>query len=162
MKRALPHPLLSLVLFALWLVISSSIALAHVALAGLLAVVLPLLLRRWWNGAVVVARPWTALRLALVVAWDIVVANVIVARLVLGAMDRPRPAFVEVPLDTRHPYVTTLLASIISMVPGAVTVDIDDARTRILVHALDVDEPARLVAEIKQRYEQPLKEIFRC
>jgi multicomponent K+:H+ antiporter subunit E len=33
---------------------------------------------------------------------------------------------------------------------------------RILVHALDVDDPARLVAHIKQRHEQPLKEIFRC
>jgi multicomponent K+:H+ antiporter subunit E len=32
----------------------------------------------------------------------------------------------------------------------------------LLVHALDVDDVAALVAEIKQRYEQPLKEIFEC
>jgi multicomponent K+:H+ antiporter subunit E len=160
MKRILPHPLLSVVLFTLWLVTSASLAPAHIILALLLAIMIPLLVHP--SGAVRLARPWTALRLMLVVAWDIIVANVVVARLVLGSMDRPRPAFVEVPLDTRHPYVITLLASIITIVPGSLSVDIDEARTHILVHALDVDDPAHFIAEIKQRYEQPLKEIFRC
>jgi multicomponent K+:H+ antiporter subunit E len=160
MRRLLPHPLLSATLFTLWLVISASLAPAHVALALLLAILIPILLPP--SGAVRVARPWMALRLALVVAWDIIVANVVVARLVLGSMDRPRPAFVEVPLDIRHTDVITLLASIITIVPGSLSVDIDRARTRILVHALDVDDPAGFIAEIKQRYEQPLKEIFRC
>jgi multicomponent K+:H+ antiporter subunit E len=31
-----------------------------------------------------------------------------------------------------------------------------------LVHVLDLDDPGVLVAEIKRRYERPLKEIFEC
>ena len=37
---------------------------------------------------------------------------------------------------------------------------VDDDRRQILVHALDCSDPAAMVADMKQRYEAPLKEIF--
>jgi multicomponent K+:H+ antiporter subunit E len=80
---------------------------------------------------------------------------------VLGPTARLRPGFVAVPLDaTTHPDAAALLASIIALTPGTVSADIDDARTRILVHVLDLEDPAALVAEIKRRYERPLNEVF--
>jgi multicomponent K+:H+ antiporter subunit E len=85
-----------------------------------------------------------------------------VARRVLGPLGRLKPGFVEVPLELAHPDAVALLASIIAITPGTVVADIDDARTRILVHVLDLEDPGQLVAEIKQRYERPLKEIFGC
>ena len=93
--------------------------------------------------------------------WDIVVANLAVARRVLGPV-RLKPGFIEVPLDVTQPDVVALLASIIAITPGTVVADVDGARTRILVHVLDLDDPGVLVAEIKRRYERPLKEIFEC
>lgn len=162
MSRLVPRPMLSLTLFIVWLLLGGSLAATQIALAVLMAWAIPLTLRQQQPGARWVGKPTTVLRLASMVAWDILVASVVVARLVLGPMHRLRPAFVLVPLDTRHPYAITLLASIITMVPGAVSVDVDEARGRLLVHALDVDDTARLVARIKQRYEVPLKEIFGC
>ena len=162
MKRLLPHPIVSFLIAAAWLALHSSLAPIHLAGAALLAVALPLLLDQLLQDRVQVARPWVAVRLALVVLWDIVVANVVVARLVLGPMARLRPAFVEVPLDTRHPDAVALLASIITISPGAVSADVDPPRTRILLHVLDLDDEAALVAMIKRRYEAPLKEIFGC
>jgi len=162
MKRLLPHPIVSFFIAVVWLGLHSSIAPIHLAGASLLAVTLPLLLDRLLGDQVQVVRPWVAVRLALVVLWDIVVANVAVARLVLGPMARLRPAFVEVPLDTRHPDAVALLASIITITPGAVSADVDQPRARILLHVLDLDDEATLVALIKRRYEAPLKEIFGC
>jgi hypothetical protein len=72
------------------------------------------------------------------------------------------PAFVVVPLDTQHPQAVALLANIVTMTPGTVTAAIDDARTSMLVHVLHTEDPARVVADIKSRYERPLKEIFGC
>ena len=162
MKRLLPHPIVSFFIAVVWLGLHSSVAPIHLAGAALVAVALPLLLDRLLRDRVRVERPWIAVRLALVVLWDVVVANVAVARLVLGPMTRLRPAFVEVPLDTSHPDAVALLASIVTMTPGTVSADIDEPRTRILVHVLDLDDEATLVAMIKHRYEAPLKEIFGC
>jgi multicomponent K+:H+ antiporter subunit E len=32
----------------------------------------------------------------------------------------------------------------------------------LLVHVLDLTDEAALIAQIKQRYEQPLREMFEC
>lgn len=162
MKRWLPHPIVSGLVLAVWLGLHSSLAPIHLAGGGLLAVLVPRLLHRSLGGASRTRRPWVASRLAGVVLWDIVTANVAVARRVLGPMSRLQPGFIEVPLDLAHPDAVALLASIIAITPGTVVADIDEARVRIRVHVLDLADPAALVSEIKDRYERPLKEIFGC
>jgi multicomponent K+:H+ antiporter subunit E len=99
-------------------------------------------------------------RLFVVVLWDIVVSNLTVARIVLNPASDPQPAWVPVPLDGTHPNVATLLATIITMTPGTVSCVVDESEHHILVHALDCDDPPALAAQIKQRYEAPLRRIF--
>ena len=67
-----------------------------------------------------------------------------------------------VALDTRIDDAVALLASIITMTPGTVSCDVRIDERRILVHALDVDDPDRTIQLIKSRYERPLQEIFEC
>lgn len=162
MSRLLPHPRLSAAVFLTWLALAASLAPIDLVGAAALAIVLPLAAGRLIDERAPIARPGAAIRLALVVLWDIVRANIVVARLVLGPVARLRPAFVIVPLDTQHPQAVALLANIVTMTPGTVTAEIDDARTRMLVHVLHAADPARVVADIKSRYERPLKEIFGC
>jgi multicomponent K+:H+ antiporter subunit E len=160
-RRLLPHPIASCVIAATWLALNSSVAPLQLAAAAVFAVALPLVLGHLLDDPVHVHKPWIAARLALVVVWDIVVANLAVARRVLGPIGRLRPGFVVVPLEpTTHPDAAALLASIIALTPGTVSTDVDDARTRILVHVLDLEDPAALVAAIKRRYERPLNEVF--
>jgi multicomponent K+:H+ antiporter subunit E len=133
-RRWLGHPIVSCSVLVVWLGLHSSLAPLHVVSGVFLAVLIPMVLTRPLGDPVTIRRPGIALRLAGIVVWDIIVANLAVA----------------------------LLASIIAITPGTVVSDVDEARTRILVHVLDLDDPARLVAEIKHRYERPLKEIFGC
>jgi multicomponent K+:H+ antiporter subunit E len=162
MRRLLPFPILSAILFVVWLVIAADYGAAHIALAALLAISIPLVTRRATDRGERVASWGAALRLVLVVLWDIVVANAVVARRVLGRIERLRPGFVIVPVDTEHAHVMTLFAAIITMTPGTVSCELDAQNRTILVHALDLDDPERAVADMKARYERPLKEIFGC
>jgi multicomponent K+:H+ antiporter subunit E len=162
MSRWLPHPLASSILAVAWLVIVPRVTVAHALLAAVLAVAIPLFTQRLAEQPVRVHRPGAILRLTLVVLWDIVVANLSVARLVLGPVGRLRPRFIVVPLDATHPNAVALLASIVTMTPGTVSCDVRTEEQQILVHALDVDDPDELVRQIKARYERPLKEIFGC
>lgn len=162
MRRLLPHPIASFFILLVWLGLHSSLAPLYLVSGVLLAVLLPVLLNRALDDPVRIRRLGVALGLGAVVLWDIVVANLAVARRVLGPLGRLRPGFIEVPLDLAHPDAVALLASIIAITPGTVVADVDDGRTRILVHVLDLDDPGQLIAEIKHRYERPLKEIFGC
>jgi multicomponent K+:H+ antiporter subunit E len=128
----------------------------------LLGVAIPWATRRFWPDRPRLVRPIVGLALFVRLVIDIVVANWQVARLVVGALDRLDPAFLELPLDIEDPFVATLLGSIVSLTPGTVSVEIERERKVLLVHALDADDPPAMVARIKARYEAPLKEVFRC
>ncbi len=158
-QRWLTHPLLSVLLAVTWLLLQHSLSVFHVLSGVLIGLIVPRLLKdflpdpRRLNMRAVV-------RLGGVVLWDIVVSNIVVARLVLGPMSRPQPAWVPVPLTLTNPTAIALLATIITTTPGTVSCTIDEERNEILVHALHCDDPAQMAADIKARYEAPLLAIF--
>jgi multicomponent K+:H+ antiporter subunit E len=67
---------------------------------------------------------------------------------------------VRIPLDGTDPVGTAVLAGIITLTPGTLSVDTIDGGRTLLVHALDVADEDALVAAIKERYEAPLRAIF--
>jgi len=159
-KRLLPAPLLSATLFLTWLLLNSTVDPAHLVLAAALAVVVP-----WFTEALRperprVRRPLAIVRLGLVVLWDIVLSNIDVARRILGPESAIKPRFVWVPLSLSDPHAILSLAGIITMTPGTLSADLSADRRYLLVHAFNVDDEAALIAQIKARYEAPLKEIF--
>ncbi|MFT4149388.1 MAG: Na+/H+ antiporter subunit E [Paracoccaceae bacterium] len=161
MKRLIPHPVLSLALFLLWLLLVNGLAPGSLLMAGLLALVLPHLAGRWWpNPAPVRHLPLLAAYVVLVLR-DIVVANIQVARIILFMpRDRIRSAWIAVPVDLRSAEAITLLAGTITMTPGTVTADMTADGRVLLIHSLHAPDPDAVRDEIKSRYEARLKRIF--
>lgn len=157
-----PHPAMSISILLLWVALNNSASIGTLVLGGVLALGLPLAIHRFWTDAPQLAHPGLALITALRIAADILLANWAVARLVVGPIRRLNPAFIEVPLDIRDPFVATVLAGIVTLTPGTVSVDVDQESWILKVHALDAPDPAALVRDIKQRYETPLRKIFTC
>jgi multicomponent K+:H+ antiporter subunit E len=156
----LPAPLLSCVLFVVWLLLNNSVSAGHLVLAAVLAIVVPWFTEKLHPNRPALKHPATIVRLGLVVLWDIVKSNVEVARRILGPESAIQPRFVWIPLAIRDPHGIVSLASIITMTPGTLSVDVTEDRRYLLVHAFNVDDEAALIADIKARYEAPLREIF--
>ena len=114
MKKALPFPVLSLALAGCWLVLTEMSS-AQAVLAIILGWAIPHITAPFLGQLPGIRSPGTALRLAGIVMWDIVLANMAVARLVLGPVPRLRPGFVHVPLAVTHPHAIALFASIVSI-----------------------------------------------
>ncbi len=157
-----PQPVLSGVLLVTWLLLSNSASPGHILLGGLLGWLIPLLTQRFWPHRQMARRPLRALRLLAVVLWDIAVANLAVARLILGEPGALRPGFVWYPLTLRGDFPITVLSSIISLTPGTVVMDVGPQGRRLLIHSLDCADGAALIQQIRTRYEMPLQEIFPC
>ncbi|MBA3033002.1 MAG: Na+/H+ antiporter subunit E [Gammaproteobacteria bacterium] len=162
MKRLLPHPLLTPMLALVWLLLNNSVAPGQIVLGLLLGWAIPVFTLPFWPEQVRIRHPRTLLRFAGVVLFDILVANLKVAWLILVRGRHLRPAFVVVSLDVRHDLAISALANTICLTPGTVSARLSEDRKSLLVHALDADDHAELVATIKSRYEAPLKEIFEC
>lgn len=153
-------PLLSLALFVSWLLLNNTVDWAHLVLGAVLAVAIPLFTEPLRPDKPRLRRLLVATQLALVVLWDIVMSNIVLARRILGPEPAIRPRFVWVPLSIRDPHGIVTLAGIITMTPGTLSSDLSEDRRWLLVHAFNVEDEAALVATIKRRYEAPLREIF--
>lgn len=158
-RLGFPQPWLTVALFIVWQFLADGVTGASVVMGLILAIIIPQITHRFWPDSPRVRKPWVMIRYLAVVIYDIIVASVSVAILILNPR-RPRPAFVSYPLTLDHPLGITILASTISLTPGTVSTDVSDDGTLLLIHALDVDDNEELIRSIHQRYEKPLLEMF--
>jgi multicomponent Na+:H+ antiporter subunit E len=70
------------------------------------------------------------------------------------------PAIVAVPLSVRSDVEITLLANLITLTPGTLSVDISADRSKLYVHTLLFTDRDALIAEIKNGFEKKVLEIF--
>ncbi len=160
-RRLLPHPRLSLFVTLIWLALVNEISVGAVVMGLALGILMPLLTGPFWPDPPRLRRPLKLIEYCGVVAWDIVLANVEVARLILRVPgDQLRSRYVTVPLELTSPEAITVLAGTITMTPGTISAELCADGRSLLVHGLDVPDPEALTADIKSRYEARLLEIF--
>lgn len=162
MMRLFPMPVHSVLLFVVWLLLNNSMSPGHIVLATFFAIAIPLITNPMRDEKPSLKKPWLAIRYLFRVLGDIVVANFQVAALVVGPIRRLDPGFVAVPVDMQSDLGITILASTVSLTPGTVSAEISEDKQWLYVHALHLTDEDALIAEIKQRYEAPIKEILGC
>ncbi|MDR5866165.1 Na+/H+ antiporter subunit E [Halomonas koreensis] len=157
----LPHPLFSLFLALLWLLMVNELSVAHALLGLALGVAIPVVTHAFWPEEAKIRRPLPLLRYLGVLLLDILRSNLVVALRILRPARELRPGFFTYPLALDDDFAITLLASTISLTPGTVSLHHDAEANTLLIHALHLEDEAEAIASIRTRYEQPLEEIFR-
>jgi multicomponent Na+:H+ antiporter subunit E len=92
---------------------------------------------------------------------QLLLANVRVARAVLGPLRSLRPAIVAIPLRVDRDAEITLLASLITLTPGTLSLEVSGDRRTLYVHALGVTDPDALRRDIGAGFERRILEVFR-
>lgn len=160
-ERVVPAPLLSVGLLGLWLALARSASAGHVVLGLALALAMPHLTRSLLPTQMRVRKPWVAARFLLTVVRDVIGSNLEVAWGVLAwRWRRPRAQFVTIPLELRDPLGLAALSVVTTIVPGTVWSELALDRSALLLHVWNLEHEQAFVARFKQRYEQPLREIF--
>ncbi|MBS3805439.1 MAG: Na+/H+ antiporter subunit E [Oleiphilaceae bacterium] len=157
----IPRPLFSVFLAVLWLLMANSFSPGHILLGAVLGIAIPFLTHPFWPEQARVRRPLPLLKYFLVLLVDIFRSNLIVAGRILGPSRKLSPGFFTFPLELDDDFAITILASTISLTPGTVSAHYDAEQGILLIHALHLEDEADTIADIKERYERPLKEIFR-
>ena len=159
-QRLFPSLPLSITVFGFWLLMNDSISAGTVAMALLVALLIPPFAARLDREFARIGRLRGVPKLVGVLLWDILMANVTVAMQVLGPERNIHPGFIWVPLDIANIHGIAALTSCITLTPGTVSSELSDDRRFLLVHVLDLGSAEEVVRQIKTRYEAPLMEIF--
>lgn len=160
MTRLFPSPLLSAALWLMWPLLNQSWSLGQLTMGAVLALVIPWFTQALQADQVVLRSPMRIARLGLVVLWDIVTANIDVAKRILGPESAIHPRFVWMPLSMADPHGIVALTGIVTMTPGTLSAEVTEDRSHLLIHVFSLRDEAELIAEIQTRYEAPLRAIF--
>ncbi|MDA7424021.1 Na+/H+ antiporter subunit E [Thalassococcus lentus] len=159
--RILPHPILTLFLTVVWILLQNDFSAGMAVFGLILGIIIPAVTAAWWPDRPRGIKLGKFILYFFLVVWDIIVANVQVAWIVLTRPNsKLRPCWVVVPLELRTPEAIAILAGTITLTPGTVTADLSSEGHSLLVHALDAESPDEVRDQIKDRYERRLKEIF--
>lgn len=161
LRAVIPHPLLSLTLLAVWIGLVNTVTVGNLLLGSAIGLIVPMVTRAYWPDRPRLARPLKIVEYVLIVLWDIVVANVQVAMVILFRKEAEiRSHWIPIPVELTSAEAITVLAGTITMTPGTVSATLSADGQCILVHCLHSDDPDAVRDEIKSRYEARLKEIF--
>lgn len=157
----MPHPLLTLILTIVWILLQNQVTAGMAVFGLILGIIIPWMTSIWWPDTPQGIRPVRMIGYGLIVLWDIMVANVEVAWIVLSVPNaKLKPAWIVIPLELKQPEAITILAGTITLTPGTVSADLSSEGHSLLVHVLHTDDPDAVRDEIKTRYERRLLEIF--
>lgn len=92
--------------------------------------------------------------------WEIVVSNIRLTITILSPRPKLRPAVVAIPLDLKSEVGIVLLANLITLTPGTLSLDISSNKHTLFVHIFDLDDPEKFVKKIKNDYERRVREIL--
>lgn len=92
--------------------------------------------------------------------WQVVVAGVVTAWIIVRPGQRPRSALVRMPLGKVSATGAAVLASLVTLTPGTTAIDIDLERRQLLLHVLDSRSAASTVAGIRRQFERYVEVLF--
>lgn len=151
-----------IVMALLWAGINGNFSLANLLFGAVIGLVAVLLLRQNLFSPGVSKRALRIARLAGSFAYELMASAVKVAVLVV----RPdmhkviRPAFVKVPLTVKSEAEITILANLVTLTPGTLSVDVSEDKKFLYVHTISLESRDALIAEIANGFEKQVKEVF--
>ncbi len=71
------------------------------------------------------------------------------------------PAIIAYPLTVDRDFEITLLANLITLTPGTLSVDVSEDRKTLYVHCIDAPDHDQVIADIQSGFERKIMEAFR-
>lgn len=93
--------------------------------------------------------------------YELLKANLQVAYDVITPRFFMTPGIVRIPLSAETDLEITLLANLISLTPGSLSIDVSDDRKVLYVHAMYIKNKDTYIAHVKNGFEKRLLDILR-
>ncbi len=154
---------LALVLALIWAAITGRFSLPNLLLGGGVSLLALLIIRKTFAPPVYLLKIRRAISLALLFLHELGMSAYRVSVLVLSPdmKSRLKPGIIAFPLTVKSDVEITLLANLITLTPGTLSVDVSKDRKFLYVHAISVPDKKALVKDIAGGFEAKIIEVFK-
>ncbi len=153
---------LVVVLSITWAAVTGTFTLLNLLLGAAIGAVAGLFIRHRAGRPMVLRRIGRVIRLALLFIYELGLSAWRVALLVASPNMEKKlvPGIIAYPLTVSTDFQITLLANLITLTPGTLSVDVSHDRRTLYIHVLEMNDKAATIASIRDGFEARIIEVF--
>lgn len=152
---------INLLLVFAWGAVTGSFDALNLLFGFALGALVIALVREQFGSGGYFGRTWRLAGLAWLFLVELLKSSVKVARMVLTPRLTLVPGILAYPLTVDRDFEITLLANLITLTPGTLSVDVSADRKTLYVHCIDLSDPDAACADIRDGFERKILEAFR-
>lgn len=153
--------IINIIISIMWMFLSETYTVVSFLSGYLLGILLLFLLRRFIPGRFYIVTLFKIIKLILIFTRELISSNIAIVKLVYQRAPVYEPGIFALPTDLKTDWEITLLANLITLTPGSLSVSISDDQSKIYVHAMDIDEVEKSIVDIKNTFEKAIMEVTR-
>jgi multicomponent Na+:H+ antiporter subunit E len=152
---------LNIIIAIMWMFLSETYNFTSFLVGYILGIILLFVLQRFVPDSFYMKRTWKFFLLILLFVRELVLSNIEIVKHVYKPKMDMKPGIFALPIDVKTNFEITLLANLISLTPGTLSVVVSEDHTKIYIHAMDMPDVQESVNEIKNTFEKRIMEVTR-
>lgn len=142
-----------------WMFLSESYTLMTFLLGYIIGILLLTLLQRFLPAPFYFKRIYKFLILILIFIRELILSNIEIVKFVYRKKNDFEPGIFAMPIEVKKNWEITLLANLITLTPGTLTVAVSDDNSTLFIHAMHIDDIDDSINDIKNTFEKAIMEV---
>jgi len=149
----------NLIISFMWMFLSESYTFITFIFGYILGALLLLLLNRFFLSRFYLAPIYRVFVLAIIFIRELILSNIDIVKLVYKRKPDFEPGIFAMPIEVKKDWQITLLANLITLTPGTLSVAVSDDQSQIFIHAMHIDDIDESIDDIKNTFEKAIMEV---
>ena len=151
--------LLNIGLAFIWMLLQNEYTFLDFFIGYLVGVALLYVLRRFLHFDFYFRRVIALFKLLVLFMYKLILSNIDMIKIVLSPKMNIQPGIIAIPTKLRTDWEVTLLANLISLTPGTLTMNFSENGRTLYVHSIHVPDKEKAIEEIRQSFERAIMEV---
>lgn len=151
--------MLNIVIAIIWVNFQHSYTAVDFLVGYVIGIFILLFLHRFMGFNFYLRRVWKIFLLIMLFLKELVLANIAVVKVVLSPKMNIQPGIIAVPTKLEKEWELSLLASLITLTPGTLSMDFSEDNKYIYIHAIDIQNKQAMIRDIQESFERAIMEV---
>ncbi|MRH43046.1 Na+/H+ antiporter subunit E [Aquibacillus halophilus] len=152
---------LNIIIAVMWTFLSESYTISAFISGYLVGILLLLVLQRFIPDAFYMRRVLKAFSLIVLFFKELILSNIAVVKLAYSPKLTIEPGIFAFPTELKSNWEITMLANLITLTPGTLSVAVSEDNSKIFVHAMHLTDAEESIQSIKDTFEKAIMEVTR-
>ncbi|WP_414841083.1 Na+/H+ antiporter subunit E [Enterococcus saccharolyticus] len=151
--------LINLIIAVTWAFLQNSFTASHFFFGYVVGILILFILRKFLIFDFYMDRVWALVKLLFLFFVELVKSNIDVIKIILSPKLKNKTGIVAVETRLDSKLEITLLAGLISLTPGTISMDFSDNGKTIYIHSLDIPDKEKMIEQIHNTFERAIMEV---